>query len=376
MQEDFIIVGSGFFGCVLAERIANDLNKNVTIFEKRNHLGGNCYSEIDKKTGIEFHKYGSHIFHTSNKDVWDYINNFTKFNSYHHQVLSSYKNRIYQLPFNLETINSAYNKNLNPEQAKIFISNEIKKLEILKPENFEEKALSMVGEKLYKMFIKGYTLKQWGTHPKNLPSSIINRIPVRYNYNENYFLNSKWQGIPLEGYTSIFNNLLDNKRIKIKYNYEFDLSKINTKKTIIYTGPLDRLFNYEFGRLEWRSLRFEKKYFKLNDFQGTSVVNYPELKNSFTRIHEPKHLHPERNYAKDKTMVIYEYPVQNLEEPYYPINNSKNRITHRKYKTLANRLNNFFIGGRLADYAYYDMDMTISAALKLYYRSIKKSVND
>ncbi len=373
MDGDFIIVGSGFFGCVLAERIANDLNKSVTILEKRNHLGGNCYSEIDNKTGIEFHKYGSHIFHTSNKEIWNYINNFTKFNSYHHQVLSSYKNRIYQLPFNLETINSAYNKNFNPEQAKIFISNEIKKLKILKPKNFEEKALTMVGEKLYKMFIKGYTLKQWGTHPKNLPSSIINRIPVRYNYNENYFLNSKWQGIPLEGYTSIFNNLLDNKRIKIKYNYQFDLSKINSKKIIIYTGPLDRLFNYKFGRLEWRSLKFEKKYFKFNDFQGTSVVNYPELKNSFTRIHEPKHLHPERNYTKDKTMIIYEYPVQNLEEPYYPINNTKNRIMHRKYKTLVKRLNNFFIGGRLADYAYYDMDMTISAALKLYYRSIKIS---
>lgn len=371
MKNDFVIVGSGFFACVVADRIANELKKNVLILEKRSHIGGNCYSEIDDKTGIEFHRYGTHIFHTSNQKVWEYINKFTKFSGYHHQVLSKYKEKIYQMPINLETINSVFNRSMSPEEAKKFLLKEIKKMKLDKPNNFEEKALSMIGEKLYKMFIKGYTIKQWGTSPNNLPSSIINRIPVRYNYNEDYFLNSRWQGLPINGYTEIFKNMLNNKRIKIELNHNFKFEDIELYNHVLYTGPLDDLFNYKFGKLDWRSLKFEKKILRVNDFQGNSVINYPELKYKFTRIHEPKHLHTERNYPKDKTLLIYEYPILNPKEPYYPINNNTNRIIHRKYKNLSKKFNNLLTGGRLADYAYYDMDMTISAALKLYENKIK-----
>ena len=373
MKSKFVIVGSGFFGSVIAERIANELKKDVLILESRNHIGGNCYSHFDENTGIEYHKYGTHIFHTSNKKVWDYINRFTEFNNYHHQVLSQFKNKIYQLPFNLETINTVFNKNFSPSDAEKFLFREIDKLKINNPSNFEEKALSMVGTKLYNMFIKNYTYKQWGKKPIDLPSSIINRIPVRFNYNEDYFNNARWQGIPTNGYTEIFKNILDNKKIKIVLNYNFRYEDITLYDHILYTGPLDKLFKYKFGKLDWRSLHFEKKILKTNDFQGNSVINYPELKYDFTRIHEPKHLHKERNH-NDKTLIIYEYPRNDFSKPYYPINTKSNRTIHRKYKNLAMKYKNLFIGGRLADYAYYDMDMTISAALKLYENKIKKSI--
>lgn len=363
IKTDFLIVGSGFYGSVLAERIANILKKKVIILEKRDHIGGNCYSELDKKTNIEYHKYGTHIFHTSNSKVWNYINDFTKFNSYRHQVLSNYQNKIYQMPINLETINSFFKKNFNPEKAKVYLGKVTKKYHKKKYDNFEQKALSQIGSGLYQAFIKNYTQKQWNEDPKNLPSSIFNRLPLRYNYNEDYFNNCIWQGIPLNGYTSIFKNLLFNKNIKVlKKNYKLnDIYKV--KYLTIYTGPLDRLFNYKLGELKWRSLEFKKEILNVQDFQGSSVINYPEKKFFYTRIHEPKHLHTERYKNLDKTLIIYEYPNSNKNDPFYPINNAENRNLHRKYKTLAKKIKNFDIGGRLADYAYYDMDMTISAAL-------------
>ncbi len=366
MKTDFLIVGCGFYGAVLAERIANILKKEVVIIDKRDHIGGNCYSEFDKKSGIEYHKYGTHIFHTGNQLVWDYINNFTKFNNYRHQVLSSHNGKIYQMPINLETINSLYKKNFTPLEASRHIQNESKKFKFFKFKNFEDKAKSQIGEKLYKSFIKGYTIKQWGKSPKLLPESIFNRLPIRFNYNEDYYPQTQYQGIPFNGYTEIFKNLLDNKKIKIllKENFKFDY-KIKPKFCTIYTGPLDSLFNYNYGNLEWRSLRFEKKSYSLNDFQGSAVINYPDLKEKFTRIHEPKHLHPERLvYSKNKTIIIKEFSIKDNKNPYYPINDTLNREKHRKYKTLASKIKSFYVGGRLADYAYYDMDMTISAALK------------
>jgi UDP-galactopyranose mutase len=373
IKTDFLIVGAGLYGSVLAERIANKLNKKVIILEKRNHIGGNCHSEMDKKTGIEFHKYGTHIFHTSSDKVWNYIKKFCNFNSYRHQVLSKYKNKIYQLPINLETINTFYNKNFNPSQAKKFLNREKKNFQKKEYKNFEEKALSQIGDKLYKAFIKDYTRKQWKKDPKNLPSSIFNRIPVRFNYNEDYFNNCKYQGIPDLGYANIFEKILANKKIIVKKNNFFKISSNNyeIKYLIIYTGPLDKLFNYKLGKLEWRSLKFKKKIINNEDYQGTSVLNFPEKKYKYTRIHEPKHLHIERNYKKNKTLIIKEYPDSNANEPYYPINSEENRVLHRKYKLLANNLKKFTYGGRLADYAYYDMDMTISAALQKF-NQIKK----
>jgi len=372
-QIDFLIVGAGFYGCVLAERIANILKKNVLIIDKRDHIGGNCYSEIDQKTKIEYHKYGTHIFHTSNIKVWNYINNFTKFNNYRYQVLSHYRNNIYQMPINLETINSFFKKNFNPYEAEIFIKKISKKFKKKEYLNFEEKAKFQIGSKLYNAFIKEYTMKQWGKNPKDLPSNIFNRLPLRFNYNEDYFKNCKWQGIPLNGYTDIFNQLIDNKRINFETNIEFKNNfKYKPKYLTIYTGPIDKLFNYRFGILDWRSLTFKKSIIKKNDVQGTSVINYPELKYKFTRIHEPKHLHPERNYDTNYSLILKEYSNDNYLEPYYPINNKSNRSTYKRYLNEVSKIKDFIIGGRLADYAYYDMDMTILAALNKFNYILKK----
>ena len=363
-KVDFLVVGAGFYGCVIAERIANVLKKNVLIIDKRDHIGGNCFSEIDSSTNIEYHKYGTHIFHTSNQRVWNYINSFTKFNGYRHQVLANYNNKKYQMPINLETINDYYKKNFNPKEAEVFIKKKTKKYQKRNYKNFEEKAKSQIGEDLYNAFIKEYTTKQWGKNPTNLPSNIFNRLPLRFNYNEDYFKNCIWQGIPIDGYTKVFENLILNKRIHFEPLKEYNMDdSIMPKYLTIYTGPIDRLFNYKYGKLGWRSLKFKKKIIKEIDYQGTSVINYPQLKFKYTRIHEPKHLHLERVYKTRSSLIIEEYPDDNDKEPYYPINDSKNRSIHRLYKNDINKLNNFIIGGRLADYAYYDMDMTISAAL-------------
>ena len=374
IKTDFLIVGTGFYGSVLAERISNILNKKVLIIDKRNHIGGNCYSKNDEKTKIEYHVYGTHIFHTSNKEVLYYLKNFTTFNSYRHQVLSEFKNKKYQMPINLETINSFFNKNFSPSQAEEFIKKNAKIFKKEKYENFEEKALSQIGLKLYNSFIKNYTTKQWNKLPKELPASIFNRLPLRFNYREDYFNNCSWQGIPSCGYTEIFNRLLFSKKISLELEKKYEINNnYEVKYLTIYTGPLDSLFNYKFGKLEWRSLSFSKSIVNINDYQGTSVINYPELKYKFTRIHEPKHLHYERNYAKDKTLIIKEYPSNNNNEPYYPINSPENRLLHRQYKKITDKLYKFTYGGRLADYAYYDMDMTISAALQKF-KKIQKVI--
>jgi UDP-galactopyranose mutase len=373
IKTDYLIVGSGLYGCVLAERIATTLKKKVIILEKRDHIGGNCYSEFDKKTGIEFHKYGTHIFHTSIKHVWEYIKNFTSLNNYRHQVLSRYKNKIYQMPINLETINTFFNKNFDPMMARNFILNQTRKYLKVEKNNFDIKARSQIGDKLYDAFIKNYTLKQWGKHPKDLPSFIFNRLPLRFDYREDYYKNSLVEGIPLDGYTKIFERLVDNRNIEIVFNtnYEFE-NDHNVKYLTIYTGPLDKLLKNKFGKLEWRSLKFKKELINQEDFQGTSVINHPELKYKFTRIHEPKHLHPERIYG-NKTLIIKEFSNSNNDEPFYPINNNKNKVIYNKYKNyLKSKDKKFIFGGRLGDYAYYDMDMTISAALKKF-QHIKKN---
>ena len=265
--------------------------------------------------------------------------------------------------------------NLNPIDAEKFISKKTKKFKNYKFKNFEDKAVSQIGNELYKAFIKGYTQKQWGKNPKHLPESIFNRLPIRFSYNEDYYPQTQYQGIPKKGYTEIFQNLIENKNIKIKFNEAYKLNyKITPKYLTIYTGPLDSLLNYKYGKLEWRSLVFKKQNKNIKDYQGTAVINYPDLKDKYTRIHEPKHLHPERKSFESKsTLIIKEYSVKNDREPYYPINDEKNRTKHRKYKLEVNNLEKFDFGGRLADYAYYDMDMTISAALKKF-EQIKKKI--
>jgi UDP-galactopyranose mutase len=371
-----VIVGSGFFGSVIAERVSNELNKKVLILEKRNHYGGNCYSEIDKETGIEYHTYGTHIFHTSNKKVWDYINKFTDFNSYVHQVLTTYKDRVYQMPINLETINQFYGLNLKPYEVDSFLEKEkSKEPNISSPKNFEEKAISLIGRPLYEAFIRGYTKKQWNKDPRDLPEFILNRLPIRNNYNESYYF-SRYQGIPEDGYSKIFEKMLSNKMIEIRYNTNFfDVRQyITNENLLIYSGPIDQFFDYKFGRLDYRTLNFEKEIHDVKDFQGNSVMNYAEESIPFTRIHEPRHLHPERPYG-NKTITIKEYSaMDDGNNPYYPVNDSKNTELVKKYREEASNLKNVFISGRLGDYKYYDMHETIQAALELYEHKIKKQI--
>ncbi|MEI7983604.1 MAG: UDP-galactopyranose mutase, partial [Bacteroidota bacterium] len=285
----YLIVGAGFFGSVIAERISNDLKELVVVIDKRDHIGGNCYSEKHPETGIIYHKYGTHIFHTPNKKVWNYINRFTEFNSYRHQVLNTYKNKVYQMPINLETINSFYNLNLKPYEVDAFLSQEIRKENITVPRNFEEKAVSLIGRPLYEAFIRGYTKKQWQKDPRELPAAILSRLPFRKNYDESYYF-SQWQGIPLNGFTEIFEKMLFHKNISLYLNTDyFDIrDQVSSNTLVIFSGPIDRFFDYKFGKLEWRSLEFSEKVIPVEDYQGTSVMNYGEESVPYTRIHEPR----------------------------------------------------------------------------------------
>ena len=365
----YLVVGSGFFGSVMAERIATQLKEKVLVIEKRNHIGGNCYSLDDPETGIHYHLYGTHIFHTPNPRVWEYINRFTEFNGYFHQVLTTHKGKVFQMPINLETINTFYNVSLKPYEVDNFLKREIEKENIKEPKNFEEKAISMMGRPLYEAFIRGYTLKQWQKDPKDMSESVLKRLPFRSNYNESYYF-SRWQGIPLHGYGKIFEKMLDYSNIEVKLNLDFfkikDIIPADTK--IIYSGPIDQFFNYKYGKLEYRTLRFEKEVHPYEDYQGTSVMNYADVEVPFTRIHEPRHLHPERSdYPNDKTMIIKEYSLlDDGSNPYYPINDDRNQNLILKYRDEANELNNIIISGRLGEYKYYDMHDTINHALTMF----------
>lgn len=369
---DYIVVGAGFFGSVIAEQIATKLNKKVAVVEKRNHIGGNCYSEIDEETGIEYHTYGTHIFHTSNEKVWKYISNFTEFNGYYHQVLTEYKGKVYQMPINLETINSFYNVNLKPFEVEEFLTKEHEKEFYETPKNFEEQAINFVGRPLYEAFLKGYTKKQWEKDPKDIPAHVLKRLPFRTSYNESYFFD-KHQGIPLNGYTAIFKKMLSHQNIDVHLNTDFFEIKnqISPKTTIIYSGPLDKLFDYKHGDLEWRTLVFEKEIKSVNDYQGTSVMNYAEYEVPYTRIHEPHHLHPERNHHLNKTLIIKEFSKKDdRNDPYYPIGGKKNQDIFKKYMQEVLKHKNIIVGGRLGDYKYYDMHHTIERALEVFENEI------
>jgi UDP-galactopyranose mutase len=376
MTCDYLIVGAGFFGSVIAERIANDLNKRVLVIDRRDHIGGNCYSSEDQSTGIEYHVYGTHIFHTSDREVWTYITQFTEFNGYHHQVLTKYQNKVYQMPINLETINAFYDKDFKPQEAKEFIDREVKKENIEHPQNLEEKAISLIGRPLYEAFIKGYTIKQWEKYPKELSASIINRLPIRFDYCEDYFQNCRWQGIPIGGYTKIFERLLSSPNIEIELNCDYmeHKNEFEVKEKVIFTGRLDQFFNFRYGVLDWRSVDFRREVIDYEDFQGTSVMNYAELSVPYTRIHEPKHLHPERDYQVSKTVIFYETSrMSEINNSYYPVSNDRNRDLSARYIEEAKKNEKVIFGGRLGEYAYYDMDKTVLSALKCYNEQILKN---
>jgi UDP-galactopyranose mutase len=366
-EYSYIVVGSGLLGAVTAERIANHLDQPVLVIEKRDHIGGNCYSATDPATGIEYHRYGTHIFHTSNEKVWNYIRRFITFNTYRHKVLSSFKDRIYPFPINLATINQFYNRNLKPYEVEAFMDS-LREPVAGMPANFEEQAIALLGRELYEAFFKHYTLKQWQADPRHLPPTIFNRLPFRTSYDDNYFFD-RWQGIPEKGYTHLFERLLANRKIRVLLNTDFFSIRHLLKKDacLVYSGAIDRFFDYKHGRLTWRTLRFEQEIIDKEDYQGNAVINFPEAEIPYTRIHEPRHLHPEKDYPKDKTIIFREYSLADRgENPYYPIASQENQRLLALYRQEAARLKNVFISGRLGDYKYYDMHQTIDRALEIF----------
>ena len=359
VKYDYLIVGSGLFGAIFAYE-ANKRGKKCLVIEKRNHLGGNIYCENIE--GINVHKYGAHIFHTSNKEVWDYVNQFAEFNNYINSPVANYKGELYNLPFNMNTFYQLW-KVKTPSEAKAKIEEQLKEACIDEPKNLEEQAIKLIGRDVYEKLVKGYTEKQWGKKATDLPAFIIKRLPVRFTFDNNYF-NDKYQGIPIGGYNVIIEKLLENIEVKVGTDF-FDNRKHYEKiaDKIVFTGMIDEFYDYKFGELEYRSLRFEDEILDEINHQGNAVINYTEYEVPYTRIIEHKHF----EYGnQSKTVITKEYPAtwEKGKEPYYPINNESNNTTYLKYKSLADCEKNVIFGGRLAQYKYYDMHNVIEQALE------------
>ena len=358
----YVIVGSGLYGCVFAY-LAKQAGKTCLVVEKRNHLGGNAY--CDNIEGINVHKYGAHIFHTSNKEVWNFVNQFAEFNRYTNSPIANYKGRLFNLPFNMNTFYQMWGVT-TPEQAISIIKQQKKSANIGEPENLEQQAISLVGKDIYETLIKGYTEKQWGRKCTELPAFIIKRLPLRFTFNNNYF-NDRFQGIPLGGYNKIIKALLEG--IDTETGVDFFDHRIHYEQIaekIVFTGCIDKYYNYTFGKLEYRSLKFETQTIDTQNYQGNAVVNFTDRETPYTRIIEHKHFEPENPvYFNDKTVITKEFPMEfnGSNDPIYPVNNQHNTDIYNKYKALSMKEHNVIFGGRLAEYKYYDMDKVIEKAL-------------
>ncbi len=363
---NYLIVGAGLWGAVLAERIASKLGERVLVIDRRAHTGGNCHSAKEPETGIECHAYGTHIFHTAVPRVWEYVRAFSEFTPYRHKVLTEYRGRVYPMPISLATINSFYNRNLRPHEVEAFIAEEAGKEAKAQPANLEEKAVSLIGRPLYEAFIKGYTQKQWGRDPIDLPAAIITRLPVRSDYNTDYF-DDPWQGMPKDGYGALFDRILAHPLIDVALNVDYpDIAdRVPAACRVFYSGPIDGFFRYSLGALQWRSLRFEREIVPYADYQGTAVLNQADFDVPFTRTHEYKHLHPERGRQGEKSVIEREYPKAYVpgDEPYYPVNTPENERLLAAYQAKLAEFPNVTLGGRLGGYRYLDMDKTIESAL-------------
>lgn len=359
MKYDYLIVGAGLFGSIFAHE-ATKRGKKVIVIDKRPHIAGNIYTE--KIEDIQVHKYGAHIFHTSNKKVWDYINQFAEFNNYINSPIAVYKNEIYNLPFNMNTFSKMWNIK-TPQEAKNEIAKQIVNLNITSPKNLEEQALSLVGKDVYEKLVKGYTEKQWGRNCNELPAFIIKRLPLRFTYDNNYF-NARYQGIPIGGYTSIIEKMLTGIEVILNTDY-FDFIKQNPdiSNKIVFTGGIDEFFKYKFGYLQYRTVKFETEVLDTENYQGNAVVNYTEREIPYTRIIEHKHF---EFGTQSKTVISKEYSMEWEPgiEPYYPVNDEVNTSLYEKYKKLAEENKNIIFGGRLGNYKYYDMDKVIEVALE------------
>ena len=372
-KADLLVVGSGFFGMTVAERIAEELGLHVVVIDRRDHIGGNAFSEPDPDTGIEVHRYGAHLFHTSNRTVWDYANRFTSFTPYVHHVYTRHRGEVYPLPINLGTINQFFRSALGPDEARRLVAEQAAEVGPEASENLEQKAISLIGRRLYEAFIRDYTAKQWQTDPTELPPDVITRLPVRYTYDNRYF-NDTYEGLPTDGYTAWIERMADHPRIEVRLStdflsedHEFARSATVGRLPIVYTGPIDRYFDDAEGALSWRTLDFEREVLPVGDFQGTSVMNYADLEVPYTRVHEFRHFHPEREYPSDRTVIMREFSrfARRDDEPYYPVNTAEDRERLRRYRELARGERDVFFGGRLGTYQYLDMHMAIASALSM-----------
>lgn len=368
---DYLVVGAGLFGAIFAHE-AKKKGKTVLVIDKRKHIAGNLYTEMVE--GICVHRYGAHIFHTSNKRVWEYIQQFARFNGFINAPLAKYKDELYNLPFNMNTFYQMWGT-ITPSEAKEKLESQRKDVEISEPKNLEEQALKLVGRDIYEKLIKGYTEKQWGRSAKELPASIIKRLPVRMTYDNNYF-NDTYQGIPIGGYTDMIAKMLDGVDVRLNtdfYENREELEKISEK--IVFTGRIDEYFGYCYGKLEYRSLLFETKVCDVENYQGNAVVNYTEFEIPYTRIIEHKHFEYgcQRGNFNPKTVITREYPVpwEKESEPYYPINDEKNSALYQKYKALAGEQERVTFGGRLGTYQYMDMDCVVKEALQQVEKELK-----
>lgn len=356
---DYLIVGAGLYGAVFARQAA-DAGKKVLVIDKRSHIGGNVYTE--KVEDIDVHVYGAHIFHTNDEVVWDYVNRFATFNRFTNSPIANYKGEIYSLPFNMYTFNKMWGV-VTPEQAAAKIAQQKTAAGITEPQNLEEQAISLVGTDIYEKLVKGYTEKQWGRDCKDLPAFIIKRLPVRLTYDNNYF-NARFQGIPEEGYTTLVANLLNGIEVQLNTDYLQDKDDWNSKaKTVVYTGPIDAYFDNCYGPLQYRSVRFETEVLDMPNYQGNAAVNYTDRDTPYTRIIEHKHF---TFGSQPKTVISKEYSTewQPGMEPYYPVNDQQNTALYSRYKALAQQQKQVLFGGRLGQYQYFDMDVTVAAALK------------
>jgi UDP-galactopyranose mutase len=381
---DLLVVGSGFFGLTIAERAAS-AGLRVTVIDRREHIGGNAYSEDEPITGIEVHRYGAHLFHTSNSSVWEYVNRFTAFTDYVHRVYTNHRGVVYPLPINLGTINQFFAAAYSPDEARRIIHESAEEFDAKKAANLEEKGISLIGRPLYEAFIRDYTAKQWQTDPKSLPAEVISRLPVRYNYDNRYF-NDTWEGLPVDGYTAWIERMADHPKIEVRLGTDFfDTAQPLNKKAavgqlpIVYTGPIDRYFEGVEGALSWRTLDFEEEVVDVGDYQGTSVMNYADADIPYTRIHEFKHFHPERadRYPADKSVIMREYSrfASVDDEPYYPVNTAADRAKLLSYRELAKGERDVHFGGRLGTYQYLDMHMAIGSALSMWHNQLATAPN-
>ena len=361
-MTDLVVVGAGLYGLTFAERAAAG-GRQVTILDTRPHLGGNAHSYREQQTGIEVHAYGSHLFHTSNERVWAYVSRFSSFTDYRHHVHTVHRGRVYPMPINLGTINQFFGSAYGPGEARRLLASQAEA--VGEPRNLEDKAVSLIGRPLYEAFVRGYTAKQWQTDPRDLPAATISRLPVRYTYDGRYFTDTH-EGLPTDGYAALFARMADHPRITVRLGVPADEYRPAVGQVpTVYTGPIDRHFGYAHGVLGWRTLDFDWRVLPVGDHQGTAVLNYADEDVPYTRVHEFRHLHPERDYPADATVVAHEFSRRAGldDEPYYPVNTAADRVTLRAYRELAALEQGVTFGGRLGSYQYLDMHMAVASAL-------------